>query len=138
MIATRKMKPPITGRYVVSATQTRSGAGAEKSRWSRLGAMGSLWRESVVVRQRRFRRAASPWRTIEAATRFRLVRWPRRRSSRSMRGAPYRLFSSAKIAATRTSSCCWSSARREGPRVLNEWCPERESPSARHMSAFGY
>lgn len=39
-MATRKRKPPITGRYVVSATQTRSGRAAEKSRCRRLGAMG--------------------------------------------------------------------------------------------------
>ena len=37
-MATRKTKPPITGRDVVSATQTRSGREAEKSRCSRLGA----------------------------------------------------------------------------------------------------
>jgi hypothetical protein len=38
MNTTRKMKPPITGKYVVSPTQTRSGPEAEKLRLSRLGA----------------------------------------------------------------------------------------------------
>ena len=41
-MATRKRKPPMTGRYVVSATQIRFGGAAEKSRCRRLGPRGSL------------------------------------------------------------------------------------------------
>src|SRR3989441_1045079 len=42
------MNPASTGRKVVSATQTRSGAEAVKSRCKRFGAIGSAWLESVV------------------------------------------------------------------------------------------
>src|SRR5512133_4166271 len=75
-MTTRKMKPPITGRYVESATQTLSGASAVKSRARRLGATGSRWEESVVFLQRRRWRALRPWSARERATRFRLVLVP--------------------------------------------------------------
>src|SRR5467141_4240143 len=48
------MNPASTGRKVVSATQTRSGAEAVKSRCKRFGAIGSAWLESVVRFHRRF------------------------------------------------------------------------------------
>jgi len=51
-MTTKKMNPPSTGRYVVSATQARSGASAVQLRASRSGAMGSRWDESVVRRHR--------------------------------------------------------------------------------------
>jgi len=76
-MTTRKMNPPSTGKYVVSATQARSGASAVKLRSSRLAAIGSRCVESVVRRQRRRGRARSPCLAIEAATRFLLVRCPR-------------------------------------------------------------
>src|SRR3989454_6358656 len=51
------MNPASTGRKVVSATQTRSGAEAVKSRCKRFGAIGSAWLESVVRFHRRDRKS---------------------------------------------------------------------------------
>src|SRR5258705_4285639 len=67
----RYSQPSTVARYVMSVTQTRSGAGAVNCRASRFGATGWVCRDWVGTRKARRRRAANPAHRMSRATRLR-------------------------------------------------------------------